>query len=479
MKLKDILDSVEVLECRADAETEISSLCFDSRKACPGAAFVAVRGFKTDGRRFIPAAAALGASVAIVDAPCESDIPYVLVKDCRKALAVMAANFYGHPEKKAKMVGITGTNGKTTVTNLIKNMLESMGHKCGLVGTNGNMIGAEFIESDRTTPESLDLYALFARMVGEGCEYIIMEVSSHSLALDRVYGIEFDAAAFTNLTQDHLDFHKTMEEYAATKALLFDRCCHSVINFDDGYAPLMLKGSCPNHETFSARDSRADYFAENIDLESGGVAFDLTYKGEKAKAHLGIPGLFSVYNAMTAVGCVHALGVPFKDAVKALEKAHGVKGRAQRVPVPCDFTVLLDYAHTPDGVENILKAVRGFAKGRVVALFGCGGDRDRTKRPIMGEIAGGLADFCIVTSDNPRGEEPMDIIKEILPGVEKSGCPHVVIEDRREAIKYALGHAEKDDVIVLMGKGHESYQEIKGVKHHLDEFEEVQSYFKR
>lgn len=479
MKLKDILASVEVLECHADAETEISSICFDSRKACPGAAFVAVRGFKTDGRKFILAAASLGASVAIVDAPCESDIPYVLVKDCRKALAVMAANFYGHPEKKAKMVGVTGTNGKTTVTNLIKNMLEGMGHKCGLVGTNGNMIGAEFIESDRTTPESLDLYALFARMVGEGCEYIIMEVSSHSLALDRVYGIEFDAAAFTNLTQDHLDFHKTMEEYAATKALLFDRCRRSVINFDDGYAPLMLKGSCPNHETFSARDSRADYFAENIDLESGGVTFDLTYGGDKAKAYLGIPGLFSVYNAMTAVGCVHALGVPFKDAVKALEKAHGVKGRAQRVPVPRDFTVLLDYAHTPDGVENILKAVRGFAKGRVVALFGCGGDRDRTKRPIMGEIAGGLADFCIVTSDNPRGEEPMDIIKEILPGVEKSGCPHVVIEDRREAIKYALGHAEKDDVIVLMGKGHESYQEIKGVKHHLDEFEEVQSYFKR
>ncbi len=479
MKLKDILASVEVIEWQADPDAEINSLCFDSRKACPGAAFVAVRGFKADGRRFIPSAASLGASAAIMDAPCECGIPYVLVKDSRRALAVMASNFYGHPEKKAKMIGVTGTNGKTTVTNLIKNMLESMGHKCGLVGTNGNMIGGEFIPSDRTTPESLDLYALFAHMVDEGCEYIIMEVSSHSLALDRVYGIEFDAAAFTNLTQDHLDFHNTMDEYAAAKAVLFDRCRRSVINFDDGYAPLMLGGGCPCHETFSVKNEKADFFASDIELAGDGVAFELSHKGEKVKARLGIPGLFSVYNAMTAVGCVCAVGVPFVKAVEALKNAHVVKGRAQSVPVPGDFTVLLDYAHTPDGVENILKAARGFAKGRMVALFGCGGDRDRTKRPIMGEIAGRLADFCVVTSDNPRGEEPMDIINEILPGVEKSGCPHVVIEDRREAIKYALGHAQKDDVILLMGKGHENYQEIKGVKHHLDEYEEVQSYFKR
>jgi UDP-N-acetylmuramoyl-L-alanyl-D-glutamate--2,6-diaminopimelate ligase len=480
VKLKDLLTSLDILECTADLERDIGSVCYDSRKAQPDGLFVAVRGFQTDGHKYIPAAQKLGACAAVVDyVPEGITIPYVRVENSRRALAVIASNWFGHPERKAMILGVTGTNGKTTVTNLLKFILEDHGRKCGLIGTNGNMIGERFMPTERTTPESFELYKLFGEMVDEGCDTIIMEVSSHSLALDRVYGVTFEAAAFTNLTQDHLDFHHTMEEYAAAKAILFDRCRRSVVNCDDVWSPQMLRGSCPCHETFSTKDPEADYYASDIDLEIGGVRFTLHHHGAALPIRLAIPGMFSVYNALTALGMAHAAGIALPEAAASLSKAHGVKGRAQVVPTGTDYTVLLDYAHTPDGVENILTAARGFAKGRVVALFGCGGDRDKLKRPIMGELAGRLADFCIVTSDNPRSEEPMDIIRDILPGVEQTGCAHAVIEDRREAIRYALDQAQSGDVLVLMGKGHENYQEIKGVKHHLDEYEEVLAYFNR
>ena len=331
--------------------------------------------------------------------------------------------------------------------------------------------------TERTTPESKDLYALLKEMADEGCTYAVMEVSSHSLALDRVWGLEFESAVFTNLTQDHLDFHATMDDYARAKSILFDRCHKAVVNSDDAYCGVMLERCRRSKVTYSAKDPGADAFANDIELGQQGVSFNLVFAGGNFPVYLGIPGMFSVYNALAALGCCISLGIDPDDVVSALKSAHGVKGRAQVVPVNADYTVMLDYAHTPDGVENILKAARGFARGRVVALFGCGGDRDKTKRPIMGKAAGSLADFCIVTSDNPRSENPGDIINDILPGVMETSCPYVVIEDRREAIRYALQNGRKDDVIVLMGKGHEDYQEINGVRHHLDEYEEVMKFF--
>jgi len=480
MKLSQLLSVLDVVEIHADIETEITSVCYNSRLAEEGSLFVAVRGFQTDGHKYIKSACEKGAAAAIVEeAPADCSIPYVIVKNSRRGLALIAAEWFGHPEKKVPVIGVTGTNGKTTVTNLIRDIATKSGIKCGLVGTNGNMIGDEFIHTERTTPESFELFRLFARMVEEGCGCIIMEVSSHSLVLDRVFGIEFEAAAFTNLTQDHLDFHVTMDEYAKAKAMLFDRCRRAVINIDADYADVMMGGTCENKMTYSAKDSGASLYARDISLSLGGVSFTLEYEGRSIPVSLGIPGMFSVYNALTAIGCCLSLGLKLENIIALLGEAHGVKGRAQVVPTGTDYTVLLDYAHTPDGVDNILKAAKGFAKGRVIALFGCGGDRDRTKRPIMGNIAGSLADMCIVTSDNPRSEEPMAIIEDILPGVEKTGCSYTVIEDRRAAIRHALSIGEAGDVIVLMGKGHEDYQEIKGVKHHLDEYEEVMAYFNK
>ena len=478
MKLAQLLEGLEYRLVGVDPECDIPSLCYNSLQAEPGCMFVAIRGFKTDGHKYIPSAFERGAAVAVVEEIPEGfDKPCVVVSDSRKALAMLAANFFDHPERKVPVIGVTGTNGKTTVTNLVKEILERSGKKCGLIGTNGNMIGDLFLPTERTTPESYELFRIFADMVEAGCDVIIMEVSSHSLVLDRVYGIEFHSAMFTNLTQDHLDFHITMEEYARAKAMLFSRCAHSVVNIDDPWASVMLGGSCEDHKTFSAKDPAADYYASNIELGISGISFDLTAEGETLPVHLGIPGMFSFYNALTAIGCCRSLGLELREVLHSLSMAHGVKGRAQVVPTGTDYTVLLDYAHTPDGVENILKAARGFAKGRVIALFGCGGDRDRTKRPIMGKIAGSLADHCVVTSDNPRSEAPMAIIRDILPGVEETGCSFDMIEDRREAIRHALSMGRAGDVIVFMGKGHEDYQEINGVKHHLDEYEEVMKYF--
>ena len=335
------------------------------------------------------------------------------------------------------------------------------------------------IETERTTPESYELHALFARMRDAGCTHVIMEVSSHSLVLDRVHGIRFAVGAFTNLTQDHLDFHKTMEAYRQAKAILFTISDKGVINLDDPAAKAMLADAkCPCM-TFSCDKDAADLTAKNIALHADGVSFVATTRDELARVKLPIPGHFSVENALTALGIVLQLGLPLADAARSLATATGVKGRVEVVPTDTDYTVLIDYAHSPDGVENVLRAVRGFAKGRVVALFGCGGDRDRTKRPKMGKIAADLADFCIVTSDNPRTEDPQAIIDDILEGMKDSKTPMQVIVDRPEAIHWALAHAKKDDIIVLMGKGHETYQEVNHIKHHMDEREIVADYFKK
>lgn len=476
MKLQELLRGVAVKSSTAADDLEIREVRYDSRAVQAGDLFVAIRGFATDGHQYIGKALEQGAAAVVCEEAPEG-VPAVVVENARQALAEIAANRFGHPADSMVMLGVTGTNGKTTTTYLVKHMLEDAGHKVGLIGTNQNLIGDEVIETERTTPESYELHALFARMRDAGCTHVIMEVSSHSLVLDRVHGIHFAVGAFTNLTQDHLDFHKTMEEYRRAKAMLFAISDRGVINLDDDAAQAMLADAkCPCL-TFSCEKDAADLTAKNIRLHADGVEFVATTKGELARVKLPIPGHFSVENALAALGMVLQTGMPLSDAAHALATATGVKGRVEVVPTDTDYTVLIDYAHTPDGVENVLRAVRGFAKGRVIALFGCGGDRDRTKRPKMGKIAAELADFCVVTSDNPRTEEPKAIIDDILEGMKGIKTPMQVIVDRPEAIHWALAHAKKDDVIVLMGKGHETYQEVNHVKHHMDEREIVAAFF--
>lgn len=476
MKLQELLRGVAVKCSTAPQDLEIGEVRYDSRLVGKNDLFVAIRGYATDGHQYIAKAMEQGAAAVICE-EAPAGVPAIVVENARRALGEIAANRFGHPADAMTVLGVTGTNGKTTTTYLVKHMLECAGHKVGLIGTNQNLIGDEVIETERTTPESYELHALFARMRDAGCTHVIMEVSSHSLVLDRVHGIRFAVGAFTNLTQDHLDFHKTMEEYRKAKALLFTVSDKGVINLDDPAAEAMLQDAqCPCM-TFSCEKDAADLTAKNIQLHADGVSFLANTKGELARVNLPIPGHFSVANALTALGMVLQLGMPLAEAAHALASASGVKGRVEVVPTDTDYTVLIDYAHSPDGVENVLRAVRGFAKGRVVALFGCGGDRDRTKRPKMGKIAADLADFCIVTSDNPRTEEPQAIVDDILEGMKDSKTPMQVIVDRPAAIHWALAHAKKDDIIVLMGKGHETYQEINHVKHHMDEREIVAEYF--
>ncbi len=474
MQLKELLQNVPILAANVNMDMEIEAVAYDSRKVTEGSLFVAVSGFASDGNRFIPMAMEKGAVVIVTAKKPEESVPYVLVESDRQALALIGCNFYGRPAESMKIVGITGTNGKTSATLLLKHVLErTLGAKVGLVGTMANMIGDVEIPTERTTPESLELQGLFAQMRDAGCSHVVMEVSSHAIALDRVAGIHFTAAAFTNLTEDHLDFHKTMENYCQTKAELFRRCDEGVINIDDSYAEQMLSGATCNVLSTSVAGS-GDLSAKNIVLKSDGVAFDAVMKDEAASVKLGIPGKFTVYNALTVLGLAVCLGISLEDAASALADAPGVKGRVEVVPTPgMDYTVLIDYAHTPDGLENVLSAVRGFCEGRVIAVFGCGGDRDPIKRPIMGKIGTELSDLAIITSDNPRTEDPEAIIADIVPGAKEAGGAFEVVVDRRKAIRHAMDIAKSGDIIVLAGKGHETYQEICGVKHHLDEREEV------
>ena len=473
MKLQAILQGLEPLEVHADLSREISGICYDSRAVKPGNLFVAICGYDTDGHKYIPMALEKGAACVLCEkAPAEGE--YVLLSDTRRGLALAGANWYGNPAGEMTMIGITGTNGKTTTTYLVKHILEDcLGAKVGLVGTIQNMIGDEVLHTERTTPESLELQALFRHMADAGCTHVVMEVSSHALCLHRVDGVTFDVGVFTNLTQDHLDFHKTMEEYCRAKAMLFARSKVGAVNVDDPWAKeILAHATCPVI-TYSAKNQAA-LEATDIRLEPHHVAFTAHYQGTETACTLGIPGAFSVYNALSALSAALALGIAPEQAAASLATARGVKGRAEVVPTPGkDYTVLIDYSHTPDSLENILKTVREFARGRVIAVFGCGGDRDPIKRPIMGKIAADLADLVVVTSDNPRTEDPMAIIDQILVGIPKDQTPTTVIENRRQAIRWAMDNAQAGDVIVLAGKGHETYQEIGHEKFHLDEREEV------
>ena len=477
MKLRDILNGIEILETVADLETEITNVECDSRKVSENGLFVAIRGFETDGNKYIDSAVKNGACVIITDCAetkCENR---VLVSDARSALALSAKNFYSDPTRNMKIIGVTGTNGKTTVTYLIKHCLEKAGAKCGLIGTNQNMIGERILETERTTPESNALWALFATMRDEGCTHVIMEVSSHSLELSRVRGIEYDVGAFTNLTQDHLDFHITMKNYEAAKAKLFNQSKIGVLNFDDEAGRRIAKIATAKTVTYSAKSSEADYVAKNIKTRADSVAFELVGIDSIMRINLNIPGKFSVYNAMCAASVLRALGVDPEVIRESLAEVGGVKGRAEVVPTNTDYTVMIDYAHTPDGLENILKTVKEVCEGRVICVFGCGGDRDRTKRPKMGKTAAMYSDIVIVTSDNPRTEDPDSIIDEIIPGVTEIKKDYIRVTDRKEAIFKALETAKKGDIIVLAGKGHETYQEINHIKHHMDEREIVNEYF--
>ena len=474
MKLNELLRDITVLKTNMDLQTEISSVVYDSRKVTPGSLFVAVTGFVTDGNKYIPMALEKGAVAVVTAVEPAGDVPYVLVESDRMALARLGINFFGNPAGKMKLIGVTGTNGKTTSTLLLKHVIEkTRGAKVGLIGTMDNMIGDQAIPAQRTTPESFDLQALFAQMYDAGCTYVIMEVSSHAIALDRVGGVQFAVGAFTNLTEDHLDFHKTMENYCDTKAELFARSEKCVANCDDSWFKRISARASGSMLTTSVKDC-GDLCAENMELHADGISFTAVKDGEQVKVSLPIPGKFTVYNTLTVLGCALQLGISLQEAAEALKTAKGVKGRVEVVPVAdLPFTVLIDYAHTPDGLENVLSSVRGYCKGRLIAVFGCGGDRDPIKRPIMGKIGTDLADIAIITSDNPRTEDPNVIIADIMKGVDSEKNNFEVIENRPSAIRHAMDIAQKHDIIVLAGKGHETYQEIHGVKHHLDEREVV------
>ena len=474
MKLQELIKGIGVLECTADPELDIINIAYDSRKVVPGGLFVAISGFATDGNRFIPMAMEKGAVAVVTAKKPEGNVPYILVASDRYALAMLGCNYFGHPAKSMTMIGITGTNGKTSSTLLLKQILEKTSNaKVGLIGTMENLIGSQVIPTERTTPESFELQALFAQMRDAGCSHVVMEVSSHAISLDRVAGIHFDVAAFTNLTEDHLDFHKTMDAYCDAKAELFRRCGKAVANQDDAYFDRFADAAACSLLTTSTK-AMAGLYAKDLELHSDGISFTAVTGEQCQKVTLPIPGRFTVYNALTALGIALQLGISLKAAADALATAKGVKGRVEVVPTPGKpYTILIDYAHTPDGLENVLRSVKDFCKGRLIAVFGCGGDRDPVKRPIMGKIGVELSDLAVITSDNPRTEAPMDIIADILEGVPQEKNNYIVIEERRKAIRYAMDIAGKDDMIVLAGKGHETYQEINGVKHHLDEREEV------
>lgn len=469
MLLSALLNGI-AYETKLPLSEEVENLTVDSRRAAPATLFCCIRGLTRDGHDFAAQAAQAGA-VVVVDHDMQLE-RQIIVENTRNAFADICENYFGNPLKKLKLIGITGTNGKTSITYMLKHILEKCGHKTGLIGTIQNMIGDKVLETHYTTPDTFELHQLFAGMVEEGCELCVMEVSSFGLEQGRVAGLHFDTACFTNFTQDHLDTHGTMENYFAAKCKLFEVCDKAVVNIDDEWGlKLPLKEDMPLISVSASRE--ATIMAEEAQCRANGVSFRMRVPERNAdlQVQAGIPGRFTVHNLLCAAGCALSVGVEPQAIAEALYTVKGVKGRAEVFPGTDDFTVIIDYAHSPDGVENILSSMREVCSGRLVVLFGCGGDRDPIKRPLMGEAASRLADFVIVTSDNPRSENPMSIIEQIVPGVQKYNTPYVVIENRREAIEYAVKNAQKDDVIVLAGKGHETYQILNSGTIHFDERE--------
>lgn len=478
MKLSQLLARVDLLENHVNQDIEITSLSCDSRTMEPGALFVALPGYHWDGSDFIEEALAKGAVAVLCKSPPDREGPWLVADNPRGAFAALSATWFGNPAQEMTILGVTGTNGKTTTTYLLKAMLENVLHtKVGLVGTNQNIIGEEILPTLRTTPESYDLQKLLREMKEAGCTHVVMEVSSHGLVLNRVDGIHFQVAIFTNLSQDHLDFHGIMENYRDAKARLFRQCDTGIFNLDDEAGRYLSETTPTKSFTYSENKKEADLLAENIRLFPDHVEFEALTLGSIHRVKLPIPGGFTIYNALGVIACGLVMGFALREIADSLSKASGVRGRIEVVKTPGPFTVLIDYAHTPDALEKILLTARDFTKGRLICLFGCGGDRDRSKRPVMGAVAAGLSDLVVLTSDNPRTESPDSIMKDIEAGFPEGFTAVVKEPDRKEAIRLALSYGEPGDVILLAGKGHETYQEIGQEKVHLDEREEIEAYF--
>jgi len=474
MLLSELLDGLELINEYEDRE--IAGITCDSREVREGWLFAAIPGEQADGHVFAAKAAAAGAAVILAEHEVEADAPQVLTPSTRWAFQVVCANFFGHPERKMRFIGVTGTNGKTSTTQFVKSILDGLGETAGLIGTVHNMIGERSFPAVFTTPEPYQLFTLLKEMQEAGVKTVVMEVSSQAMDQKRADSLPFAAAGFTNLTQDHLDYHKTMENYKEAKARLFSMAEKSVFNLDDAAGRELAERF--GGLTYSA-EGAADLIAEDIVIDVSGVSYTLKMGEKTAAIRVSTPGMFTVHNTLCAAGVLLAVGYSFEQVAEGLNRIPKVAGRAEVITEGYPFSVMLDYAHTPDALENILTTIKTYATGRVVTLFGCGGDRDRTKRPLMAAMAAKYSDYLIVTSDNPRTEEPGAIIKEILVGLEGTTVPYTVIENRKEAIGYAVKNAKDGDLILLAGKGHEDYQIIGKTKYPFDEKKIVKEFLEQ
>ena len=478
MVLAALLEKLEYELVSGSADMQIENVVYDSRKVTEGSLFICIEGGTADGHTFIPDVVKKGAKALIVTKdvsgllPADADVTVVRVKDSRYALAFVSAAYFGHPAEKLKVIGITGTKGKTTTTYLVKSILEHAGHKVGLVGTIEAVIGQEHIPANNTTPESYVLQEYFAKMVEAGCDTVVMEVSSQGLMLHRTQGFVFDYGIFTNIEPDHIGplEHKDFADYMHCKGLLFKQCRVGIVNCDDAHYQDVIRNHTCKIETFGFAEN-ADYHAQDLKLISGAGFLGIDFKA-RGKVNLDIelhaPGRFSVYNALCAIAICNHFGVTADEVKEALLQAH-VKGRIELVKVSDDFTLMIDYAHNAMALESLLTTLREYKPKRLVCLFGCGGNRSKLRRYEMGAVSGKLADLTVITSDNPRNEEPQAIIDDIKVGISKTDGKYVEIIDRKEAIAYVIRHGQPGDVIVLAGKGHEDYQEIKGKKYPMDE----------
>jgi len=475
MNLQKLLKNLHLLVPYLGEDPEITSIENDNRKVQNGSLFICIKGYTVDGHDFAESAVKNGAAAVLAERPLSLDVPVILVKDTTRAMAVLADAFYEQPTKNLHLIGITGTNGKTTTSHLIEKIFADANQKTGLIGTMYTKIADKTIETKNTTPESLTLQKTFRQMVEAGVDIAVMEVSSHALDLGRVHGCDYDVAVFTNLTQDHLDYHKTMEEYKRAKSLLFAQLGNTfdhqkpkfaVLNADDPASDMYRRSTAAHVITYGI-DNKADLQAKNIQMTSSGTQFELVVQSEKYPINMQLIGKFSVYNVLASIAASVVSGIDIKAVIQSIESVKGVSGRFELVNAGQEFTVIVDYAHTPDSLENVLKTVQHFAKKKVFVIVGCGGDRDRTKRPLMAQIACQLASDPILTSDNPRSEDPLVILKDMEAGVQ--GSAYRMIPDRKEAIQTAIREASAGDVILIAGKGHETYQIIGNVVHDFDD----------
>ncbi|OON91493.1 MAG: UDP-N-acetylmuramoylalanyl-D-glutamate--2,6-diaminopimelate ligase [Epulopiscium sp. Nele67-Bin002] len=477
MKLKELLTGVDYELIDGTLEQSVDEIIYDSRIKTNEGLFLAIKGYTIDGHNFIPSAIANGAKTVVVQDETKKaeGLTIIKVKSTRKVMAQLANNFYNNPSAKLNLVGVTGTNGKTSTTYILAQILEAYNHKVGVIGTIENRIGKTILQTERTTPEAVDLQALFNRMLEEGVDTTMMEVSSHALDLNRVDTCDFNIGIFTNLTQDHLDFHGTMQEYAKAKAKLFAMCDISIINVDSDFNETMLAASKNPAITYGI-DNEADFRAYDIEIHATRTRYKFKCSEGEYEVLVPIPGKFTVYNTSCSIIAAYKLGVPLEDSIKEVSVVKGVPGRVQSFNSVKGYSVIVDYAHTPDGLENVLSAIKQFAKGDIVTVFGCGGDRDATKRPLMGEVVSKYSTRVIITSDNPRSEEPASILDQIEVGSKQHDTPYTKEVDRRKAIEAALANAKENDVILIAGKGHETYQHLKDGIIHFDDSEIVQEY---